>query len=101
MIDPEKDEKMVDEMLEFKEKLDRFLHECFHNNEKYSNTLKDSFEYFTNQRANKPAELIGESARDASRIQSLTGSSSSESSRRPIANGKQRGVGGRTGEDSG
>ncbi|UJR09956.1 hypothetical protein I4U23_014180 [Adineta vaga] len=58
VIDAEKDEKMVDELLDFKEKLDRFLLECFHNNEKFSNTLKDSFEYFLNQRSNKPAELI-------------------------------------------
>ena len=58
VIDPEKDEKMVDELLEFKEKLDRYLHECFQNNEKFSNMLKDSFEHFLNQRANKPAELI-------------------------------------------
>ena len=58
MIDVEKDEKMVDELIEFKEKLDRFLHECFHNNEKFSNILKDSFEHFINQRSNKPAELI-------------------------------------------
>jgi len=58
VINPDKDEKMVDELLEFKEKLDRFVHECFHNNEKFSNVLKDSFEYFINQRSNKPAELI-------------------------------------------
>ncbi|CAF4254872.1 unnamed protein product [Rotaria sp. Silwood2] len=58
VIDVDKDDKMVDELLEFKEKLDCFLHECFHNNEKFSNTLKDSFEYFINQRVNKPAELI-------------------------------------------
>ncbi|CAF2687316.1 unnamed protein product [Rotaria sp. Silwood2] len=56
--DVDKDDKMVDELLEFKEKLDRFLHECFHDNEKFSNILKDSFEHFMNQRANKPAELI-------------------------------------------
>lgn len=59
VVDVDKDDKMVDELLEFKEKLDNFLHECFHGNEKFSNTLKDSFEYFLNQRANKPAELIG------------------------------------------
>ena len=58
VIDADKDEKMVDELLEFKEKLDQFLCECFHNNEKFSNTLKDSFEHFLNQRSNKPAELI-------------------------------------------
>jgi cullin-4 len=59
VIDADKDDKMVDELLEFKEKLDHFLHECFHSNEKFSNLLKDSFEYFINQRSNKPAELIG------------------------------------------
>ena len=58
VIDPEKDEKMVDELLNFKEKLDRFVQECFHNNERYSNILKDSFEHFINQRVNKPGELI-------------------------------------------
>jgi cullin-4 len=58
VINPDKDEKMVDELLDFKEKLDQFVHECFHNNEKFSNILKDSFEYFINQRSNKPAELI-------------------------------------------
>ena len=57
VIDPEKDEKMVDELLEFKEKLDRFVQECFNNNEKFANILKDSFEHFINQRSNKPAEL--------------------------------------------
>ncbi len=58
VINPDKDDKMVDELLDFKEKLDRFVHECFYNNEKFSNILKDSFEYFINQRSNKPAELI-------------------------------------------
>lgn len=59
VINPEKDDKMVPDLLDFKEKLDGFLHECFQNNEKFSNILKDSFEHFINQRANKPAELIG------------------------------------------
>lgn len=59
VIDVDKDDRMVDDLLEFKEKLDHFVHECFQNNEKFSNTLKDSFEYFINQRPNKPAELIG------------------------------------------
>jgi cullin-4 len=58
VVDADKDEKVVDELLEFKEKLDHFLHECFHHNEKFSNTLKDSFENFVNQRSNKLAELI-------------------------------------------
>ncbi|CAF2141394.1 unnamed protein product [Rotaria magnacalcarata] len=58
VIDVDKDDKMVDELLEFKEKLDRFVHECFHSNEKFGNILKDSFEFFINQRSNKPAELV-------------------------------------------
>ena len=59
VMNTDQDDKMIDELLAFKEKLDQFLHECFHNNEKFVNTLKDSFEYFINQRVNKPAELIG------------------------------------------
>ncbi|CAF1490090.1 unnamed protein product [Didymodactylos carnosus] len=58
IINPEKDATMVQDLLDFKEKLDLILHECFHDNDKFSNTLKDSFEFFINQRVNKPAELI-------------------------------------------
>lgn len=59
MIDPEKDKTMVQELLDFKDKMDNIVNTCFHRNEKFANSLKEAFEAFINQRANKPAELIG------------------------------------------
>ena len=59
VINPEKDMSMVQELLDFKEKLDT-ISECWNHNEKFTHALKDSFEQFINQRTNKPAELIGE-----------------------------------------
>nr|CAH0101883.1 unnamed protein product [Daphnia galeata] len=58
VIDPEKDKTMVQELLDFKEKLDNIVVTCFGRNEKFVNSLKESFENFVNQRLNKPAELI-------------------------------------------
>jgi len=58
VIDPEKDKTMVQELLDFKEKLNNIVVTCFQNNEKYNNSLKESFENFINQRLNKPAEMI-------------------------------------------
>lgn len=60
MIDPEKDKTMVQELLDFKDKMDNIVSVCFKKNEKFSNSLREAFEYFINQRANKPAELIGQ-----------------------------------------
>lgn len=50
---------MVQELLEFKDKLDYIVLTCFNKNEKFINSLKEAFEHFINQRTNKPAELIG------------------------------------------
>lgn len=58
ITDPEKDKTMVQELLEFKEQMDRVLTECFMSNEKFTNSLKEAFETFINQRPNKPAEPI-------------------------------------------
>lgn len=58
VIDPEKDKTMVQELLDFKDKMDNIVNICFHKNEKFANSLKEAFEAFINQRANKPAELI-------------------------------------------
>ena len=57
VINPEKDNVMIQELIDFKEKLD-VTSECWSNNEKFTHALKDSFEHFINQRSNKPAELI-------------------------------------------
>lgn len=59
VIDPEKDKTMVQELLDFKDKMDNIVCVCFKKNDKFSNSLREAFEYFINQRANKPAELIG------------------------------------------
>lgn len=50
---------MVQELLDFKDKMDNIVCTCFKKNEKFSNSLREAFEHFINQRANKPAELIG------------------------------------------
>lgn len=50
---------MVQELLDFKEKMDNIVSKCFQTNEKFGNSVKEAFEQFINQRTNKPAELIG------------------------------------------
>lgn len=50
---------MVQDLLDFKDKLDHIVHTCFEHNDKYINSLREAFEFFVNQRSNKPAELIG------------------------------------------
>lgn len=56
--DAEKDKDMVQNLLDFKDKLDNIIEVCFSQNFKFINSMKESFEYFINQRQNKPAELI-------------------------------------------
>lgn len=58
VIEPEKDNMMVEELLAFKDAMDNVVATCFNLNEKFSNTIKEAFEFFINQRANKPAEMI-------------------------------------------
>lgn len=58
-MDPERDKTMVQDLLDLKEKLDRIVFDCFHTNDKFVQAVRDAFEYFINQRSNKPAELIG------------------------------------------
>lgn len=57
-VTPEKDKTMVQELLDFKDKVDIIVATCFHRNGKFINSLKEAFECFVNQRTNKPAELI-------------------------------------------
>ena len=59
VLNPEKDKTMVQELFDFKAKLDRIVvTKCFLNNDKFAVALKDSFESFINTRQNKPAEMI-------------------------------------------
>merc|ERR1712156_343853 len=55
---PEKDKTMVQELLDFKEKLDAIMEHCFGGNEQFIVSMKEAFESFINVRQNKPAELI-------------------------------------------
>ncbi|XP_036413366.1 cullin-4A [Colossoma macropomum] len=55
---PEKDKDMVQELLDFKDKMDNVTHRCFQRNETFINAMKEAFESFINKRPNKPAELI-------------------------------------------
>lgn len=50
---------MVQDLLDFKDKMDNIVHSCFDHNDKFINSLREAFEFFVNQRSNKPAELIG------------------------------------------
>lgn len=51
---------MVQDLLDFKDKMDNVAQCCFARNEGFINTMKEAFETFINKRSNKPAELIGE-----------------------------------------
>ncbi|XP_077987604.1 cullin-4A-like [Glandiceps talaboti] len=58
VINPEKDKTMVQELLDFKDKIDNIVYNCFCKNDKFIHTMKESFESFINKRVNKPAELV-------------------------------------------
>lgn len=58
VTNPEKDKTMVQELLDFKDQMDLIVTSSFQRNDKFVNSLKEAFEYFINQRTNKPAELI-------------------------------------------
>uniref|UniRef100_H3DEA3 Cullin-4B n=1 Tax=Tetraodon nigroviridis TaxID=99883 RepID=H3DEA3_TETNG len=58
VINPEKDKTMVQELLDFKDKVDYIIDICFVKNDKFVNAMKEAFETFINKRPNKPAELI-------------------------------------------
>ena len=58
VIVPDKDKLLVQELLDFKDRMDEVVNNCFQRNEKFSNSMKEAFESFINIRPNKPAELI-------------------------------------------
>lgn len=59
MTNPVKDKTMVQELLNFKDKIDFIIETSFLKNEKFIVAMKDAFETFINKRPNKPAELLG------------------------------------------
>ncbi|EGC30785.1 hypothetical protein DICPUDRAFT_157447 [Dictyostelium purpureum] len=56
--DSEKEQTLIQDLLEFKDRLDKILEQSFLKNDTLTYSLKESFEYFINTRQNKPAELI-------------------------------------------
>ena len=58
VLTPEKDSTMVTELLEFKEKIDNIMKNCFENNRILTDAVQDAFKHFINIRKNRPAELI-------------------------------------------
>uniref|UniRef100_A0A2P2I2X4 Cullin-4 n=1 Tax=Hirondellea gigas TaxID=1518452 RepID=A0A2P2I2X4_9CRUS len=56
--EPEKDKMMVQELLNFKDRLNEMVVKCCNSNEKFLQATKEAFESFINTRLNKPAELI-------------------------------------------
>ncbi|KAK6746388.1 hypothetical protein RB195_012475 [Necator americanus] len=61
IMDTQRDQTMVEDLMAFKDKLDVFVETCFGSEDekmKFAQAEKDAFDYFINTRGNKPAELI-------------------------------------------
>ena len=56
--DTAKDKEMIGRLLDFKKRLDCIICECFSKDSDFRNIIRKSWEYFINQRQNKPAELM-------------------------------------------
>jgi cullin 4 len=55
---PERDEEMIPSLLSFKSRLDDLLKQSFNSDNLFSQSLRESFEWFINRRRDKPAEYI-------------------------------------------
>lgn len=58
VTDEQKDKTMIQELLNYKARLDHMLEEAFNKNDEFAYALKEAFEYFVNVRQNVPAELL-------------------------------------------
>jgi cullin-4 len=58
VMHPERDEEMVPSLLIFKSLLDKILQTAFKSNDLFSQSLRESYEWFINRRRDKPAEYI-------------------------------------------
>ncbi|EPQ27340.1 uncharacterized protein PFL1_05262 [Pseudozyma flocculosa PF-1] len=56
--DRERDDEMIERLLEFKAAIDRIVADGFGREPSFVHAQRDSFEVFVNRRENKPAELI-------------------------------------------
>jgi cullin 4 len=55
---PERDGEMIPSLLTFKSHLDNLLQQSFNSEDLFSQSLRESFEWFINRRRDKPAEYI-------------------------------------------
>ena len=58
VLHPDQDEQMIPSLLHFKLHLDKILTKSFSSNDLFSQSLRESFEFFINRRRDKPAEYI-------------------------------------------
>eukprot|EP00960_Hanusia_phi_P044305 756574-Hanusia_phi.AAC.4 len=58
VMNDERGLEMVQDLLDFKARLDELLEQAFASNDELSHSMKDAFETLINARQNKPAELI-------------------------------------------
>ncbi|CAD5231091.1 unnamed protein product [Bursaphelenchus okinawaensis] len=58
VLNTDNEKTLVQDLINMKADMDNIISQCFDNNQKYIQSEKDAFDYFINQRANKPAELI-------------------------------------------
>ena len=58
VLHSERDEEMIPSLLTFKHSLDTLLTQSFASNDLFSQSLRESFEFFINRRRDKPAEYI-------------------------------------------
>jgi cullin 4 len=58
VMHPERDEEMISSLLTFKSQMDNILQTAFDSNNLFSQSLRESYEWFINRRRDKPAEYI-------------------------------------------
>ena len=58
VLHQDRDEEMIPPLLQFKHHLDTILTTSFSSNDLFSQSLRESFEFFINRRRDKPAEYI-------------------------------------------
>src|SRR5699024_2202159 len=46
--DPEKEKTLIQDLIDFKDQMDNLVRQCFSNNDRFGNSLKEAFETFIN-----------------------------------------------------
>lgn len=71
VTNPENDKNMIQELLDFKLKIDTIVKKAFKSNDRFLNVVRNSFSQFINKRLNKPAELLAKYVDSKMRCKSL------------------------------